>query len=309
MRIKAQYVRLANWNEKGACKMALIKCPDCGKEISDKAQSCIHCGYPIETINVNKVSTTAIDKVKYPENNKACIYYDTFSGSEKSVFENGLANGSYGKCVEALGEWSYSVSDNLLTITRMYGTINYTITEKYLLNHNGKYEGYIPDGDNINAICLEKNAIGVTTITFYPDGKYTETRSTGIVSKGYYVRKGDLIAMSVDNVESYVHCYIIYRNTLYIASMIQENYASEVNNIIDCCSKKIQSRPSLHPNLVIDSSKDKRIRHGREVCCPRCGSKSIATINRGFSLFWGFFGSGKPVNICQQCGFKFKPGT
>lgn len=27
--------------------MALIKCPECGKEISDKAQDCIHCGYKL----------------------------------------------------------------------------------------------------------------------------------------------------------------------------------------------------------------------------------------------------------------------
>ena len=27
--------------------MALIKCPECGKEVSDKAAACIHCGYPI----------------------------------------------------------------------------------------------------------------------------------------------------------------------------------------------------------------------------------------------------------------------
>ena len=27
--------------------MALIKCPECGKQISDKALTCIHCGYPI----------------------------------------------------------------------------------------------------------------------------------------------------------------------------------------------------------------------------------------------------------------------
>lgn len=26
--------------------MALIKCPECGKEISDKAISCPHCGCP-----------------------------------------------------------------------------------------------------------------------------------------------------------------------------------------------------------------------------------------------------------------------
>lgn len=28
-------------------KMALIKCPECGKQISDKAEICIGCGYPI----------------------------------------------------------------------------------------------------------------------------------------------------------------------------------------------------------------------------------------------------------------------
>ncbi len=27
--------------------MALIKCPECGKEVSDQAQQCIHCGYPL----------------------------------------------------------------------------------------------------------------------------------------------------------------------------------------------------------------------------------------------------------------------
>ena len=29
--------------------MALIKCPDCGKEISDRAESCLFCGCPIGT--------------------------------------------------------------------------------------------------------------------------------------------------------------------------------------------------------------------------------------------------------------------
>lgn len=29
--------------------MALIKCPECGKEISDRAKACIHCGYPLSS--------------------------------------------------------------------------------------------------------------------------------------------------------------------------------------------------------------------------------------------------------------------
>ncbi len=38
--------------------MALIKCPECGHEISDKAKCCIYCGYPLQE------ETTDI-KIKY----------------------------------------------------------------------------------------------------------------------------------------------------------------------------------------------------------------------------------------------------
>lgn len=34
--------------------MALIQCPECGKEISDKANVCIHCGYPMASNTNNK---------------------------------------------------------------------------------------------------------------------------------------------------------------------------------------------------------------------------------------------------------------
>ena len=38
--------------------MALIKCPECGKEISDKALACIHCGFPLSSIdNESKTQT------------------------------------------------------------------------------------------------------------------------------------------------------------------------------------------------------------------------------------------------------------
>lgn len=34
--------------------MALINCPECGKEISDTLETCIHCGYPLREINEEK---------------------------------------------------------------------------------------------------------------------------------------------------------------------------------------------------------------------------------------------------------------
>ena len=42
--------------------------------------------------------------------------------------------------------------------------------------------------------------------------------------------------------------------------------------------------------------------------CPKCGSTNISTINRGYSLVTGFIGSGSARNVCQNCGYKWKPG-
>ena len=41
--------------------------------------------------------------------------------------------------------------------------------------------------------------------------------------------------------------------------------------------------------------------------CPKCGSTQISTGSRGYSLAWGFIGSGKTVNRCAKCGYKWTP--
>lgn len=38
--------------------MALISCPECGKEISDRAVVCIHCGFPLSEVKAFAVSST-----------------------------------------------------------------------------------------------------------------------------------------------------------------------------------------------------------------------------------------------------------
>ena len=37
--------------------MALIKCPECGKEVSNVANACIHCGFPLTTNKSDKESS------------------------------------------------------------------------------------------------------------------------------------------------------------------------------------------------------------------------------------------------------------
>ena len=41
--------------------MALIKCPECGKEISDKAPACIHCGFPLSLLHGEETSSIKIE--------------------------------------------------------------------------------------------------------------------------------------------------------------------------------------------------------------------------------------------------------
>ena len=56
-------------SKEGTKYMALIKCPECGKEISDKAESCIYCGYPLKE---NKV-IQPVQEEKKPLGNQTRI--------------------------------------------------------------------------------------------------------------------------------------------------------------------------------------------------------------------------------------------
>lgn len=41
--------------------------------------------------------------------------------------------------------------------------------------------------------------------------------------------------------------------------------------------------------------------------CPKCNSTNVTTGSRGYSMVWGFIGSGKTVNRCGKCGHKWEP--
>lgn len=43
------------------------------------------------------------------------------------------------------------------------------------------------------------------------------------------------------------------------------------------------------------------------VRCPKCGSTSISTGSRGYSLAFGFIGANKTVNRCAKCGHRWEP--
>lgn len=78
--------------------MALIKCPECGEQISDKAPACIHCGCPASEFSVNNnspeemVQATNICIFRNKEQDVSCInqYYTPMSEEDKTHFKQFL---------------------------------------------------------------------------------------------------------------------------------------------------------------------------------------------------------------------------
>lgn len=138
-------------------RMALIKCPECGKEISDKSDKCIHCGFPLR--------------------------------NEPIIQE----------CI------------------------------------NGKYYD----------------------VTFLKD------KNLSLVQK-------------INMLKNLTGCGLV------VSKEIVEKY-----NMKEVKSSKTESKDIIH--------------------CPKCNSTAIQTVNRGYSFWTGFVGSGSPRNVCQKCGYKWKP--
>lgn len=156
--------------------MSLIKCPECGKEISDKSKQCVHCGYPLEE---HKNMICEINGVKYD-------------------------------------------------LTNFYNRI---MTYK----KNGGKADFFDDSDKI-----------------------------------YKSIWNDMFKLT------HLKTSVKFCNQIYTEEMIPSIYSGELINA--------------------------------KISCPKCGSTSISTVNRGYSVLTGFLGSGKPMNVCQNCGHKWKPG-
>ena len=60
-------------------------------------------------------------------------------------------------------------------------------------------------------------------------------------------------------------------------------------------------------NMRVDALMESLSKKNNVLKCPKCGSTAITTGQRGFSLISGFWGSGKTMNRCGKCGYKWKP--
>lgn len=128
--------------------MAIINCPECGKEISDKSKHCIHCGFPLEK-----------DEAKIDQGN---------SSYKVMLLSNGNSKVSVIKEIREITGCSLSNANILVSNlpSCVVSNINYDKAKKYweLLNSAGatasieKMENKI-SSSKICPICKNENSI------------------------------------------------------------------------------------------------------------------------------------------------------
>lgn len=101
--------------------------------------------------------------------------------------------------------------------------------------------------------------------------------------------------------------------------LIDINLSENDFDIITSISKDIdflEAMMELHDTDIIEynlklsqfrNQVEQQDKEQNQVKCPKCNCTDIGVVNRGYSIMWGFVGSGKSMNVCKKCGYKWKP--
>lgn len=216
--------------------MALMKCPECGKEnVSDTSSTCTECGY-----NIQKYLQELREKEQ-----------------DEKEFQYILSTIEIPEVHEPKEPDSY-----------VPGVIGSVIAYLFLLAFI-----VIADGGSF--------AIGLVTLL--------------------YIAFLVLLYVSIENEKKeFTKALIEYQEKL------KEN--EEIRNNIEQY-RMDKAKEILEQRKLERFLEELRAERNRKLHCPKCGSENIGVINRGYSILTGFAGSGAPMNVCQKCGYKWKPGS
>ncbi len=272
--------------------MALIKCPECGKEVSDKASACINCGFPLSDIKQENIELEAKNEV---------VYYDLLEARIKTVFENGLEDGAEGICNENSIEYKYRVENGCIYIDRRPGVVSkMEIDGDFLLTENGKYNGNIPEESKFNASCSKESFMGgMDRLTFKDDGTYSATSPLGN-DGGNYIRKGQILAKCGSGTGNTPSGFLIHNGEYYIGSKIKEERVEELKELFSqfgVSQTPVYSAPIYKPATPT-------------VKCPYCQSsntKKISSTAKAVNVaLFGIFGNKRKYQWhCNNCNSDF----
>ncbi len=181
--------------------MALIKCPECNREVSDRAASCPHCGCPLNSTASQAPQSDFVSSLhakeiphtnnsssrKRPSKRKVNIFRIAIAAASVAVlafaivlFTAIIPNNQYNEAVELLADGSY---DEAITAFEKLGSyrdsgeqLSIAQTEKdqteaLALLDKGKYEEAYPllqADEDLQEIIVFENAVAFCCADYYP---------------------------------------------------------------------------------------------------------------------------------------------
>lgn len=279
--------------------MAIIKCPECGKEISDKAEMCVSCGFPITDAIRFKINNTPIEE----QLTRAKELLDKKEYDKAYEIYIKLANDGVGEAEYRIGcfcDQSYGIFNNITGLTR-----------------NEWWERAAEHGSwgaaDVLALCY-KSGIGCEisqekALLFY-EKAYKNGHNYALISIGHIYE---------DN-KNYEEALEYYKKAaekgeragLYYIGYCYEWGRGVVKNTETAIEyyKKAAELGHKYAKEEMDKLLG-NINHRQEevqIKCPTCGSKNVSKISalsRGVSIWaWGAFSNKINKTFkCENCGY------
>lgn len=295
--------------------MALIKCPECGREnVSDSAESCPNCGYGIKAHFdklKNIVYVLLLDPADYNKSVNTLLSH--------MILSNGVENGTRGK-VNNKEDYDYWVEDGHLFVQqRGYKIVEYIIDGECLINTKSIYNGDLATGKYMSIECTcpcVYDSRLTTHIIFNEDGSFIKQTDGKVGVSGTYMRDEKLLAMKSKESLNQSYCYYIYQNhycqTSYarIDSRVLENAKSLCNELDEKPYNSQSIGIPVTPKESTWQQAVKKTNQANGITCPYCKSMNcskISTVSRGFSFGLFGFGSSKVGKQwhCNSCKSDF----
>lgn len=303
----------------GGYSMALIKCPECGREkVSDSAETCPDCGFGIKTY-FQKMKEVEYISLLDPSNYDK-IVTNIIPTSINMFFSDGVEDGARGK-LNSKNDYEYWVENgHLFTQQRGYNVTEYILDGDCLINLKGTWLGSIPDNNYFNVTCSRPclyNASLTERITFKEDGTFINQTDGKVGVSGSYIRRGNLIAERSKDTGNKANCFLIYEGQIHIATFVKRgsNLFGEAKLLCDELNKSAYN-PQIIGTPVTkkqETSWQRAVRTTNEangVTCPYCKSTNcskLGSLSRGLSFGLLGFGSGKIGKQwhCNSCKSDF----
>lgn len=260
----------------------LIKCPECNREVSDKSDKCVHCGYPLH--NVNEI---LIDTDKQIED--IVTLYNNFFNNP-NMFERSL-----GGIYPSIKIKVDTIKNNSEDMVEINNKIAKTIVDKTI------------EGSNFCSWITYKNFFGL-----FDFEKLSCATIDHIYDKIYY-KLTDSNDVLRDN-NHIMYWYPIYQLLMFGTDEIKIKLKTFLNESNAFNGKKyddVMNMASEHLGCDSQITEIRPITTHDSVKCPYCNSinvKKISGISKaGNVALWGIFAIGK-VNKqwhCNNCKSDF----